>query len=33
MQADWAGVVFETLPWRATGTCILRALDDVQMLL
>ncbi|GLI63290.1 hypothetical protein VaNZ11_006196 [Volvox africanus] len=33
MQADWAGVVFETTPWRSTGTTILRALDDVQMLL
>ncbi|KAG2430891.1 hypothetical protein HXX76_009864 [Chlamydomonas incerta] len=33
MQADWAGVVFETMAWRATGTTILRALDDVQMLL
>lgn len=33
MQADWAGVVFETMTWRATGTTILRALDDVQMLL
>ncbi|GFR44543.1 hypothetical protein Agub_g5814 [Astrephomene gubernaculifera] len=33
MQADWAGVVFDTTPWRATGTTILRALDDVQMLL
>ncbi|EFJ50020.1 dynein heavy chain 6 [Volvox carteri f. nagariensis] len=33
MQADWAGVVFDTMPWRSTGTTILRALDDVQMLL
>ncbi len=33
MQADWAGVVFETTTWRATGTTILRALDDIQMLL
>jgi hypothetical protein len=33
MQADWGGVAFEHMPWRATGTHILRALDDVQMLL
>ena len=26
-------MVFETMDWRATGTLILRALDDVQALL
>lgn len=30
MQAEWAGVCFETLPWRATGCTILRAVDDIQ---
>ncbi|KAA6419936.1 MAG: dynein heavy chain axonemal [Trebouxia sp. A1-2] len=33
MQGDWAGVAFDTLEWRATGTCILRGLDDIQTLL
>ena len=28
MQGDWSGTVFETMDWRATGTVILRALDD-----
>lgn len=32
-QADWSGVAFDTLEWRATGTFILRGLDDVQTLL
>jgi dynein heavy chain len=30
MQAEWAGLCFETLPWRATGCTILRAVDDIQ---
>ncbi len=25
------GVALETLPWRATGTCILRGVDDIQV--
>ncbi len=33
MQADWSGVAFEYMAWRSTGTSILRALDDIQMLL
>lgn len=32
-QADWTGVAFDTLEWRATGTFILRGLDDIQTLL
>lgn len=28
---DWAGVVFDHMPWRSTGTSILRALDDIQV--
>ena len=32
-QADWSGVAFDTLEWRATNTYILRGLDDVQTLL
>lgn len=30
MLAEWAGLCFETLPWRATGCTILRAVDDIQ---
>lgn len=33
MQADWTGVCFDTMDWRATGTFILRGLDDIQTLL
>ena len=33
IQGDWVGVAFEYMPWRATGTFIMRALDDIQMLL
>ncbi|DBA79602.1 TPA: hypothetical protein ACH3X1_008288 [Trebouxia sp. C0004] len=33
MQGDWTGVAFDTLEWRATGTYILRGLDDIQTLL
>ena len=33
MQADWSGVRFDYMVWRNTGTSILRALDDIQMLL
>lgn len=33
MQGDWSGVRFESMVWRSTGTYILRALDDIQMLL
>ncbi|KAK9829119.1 hypothetical protein WJX72_004004 [[Myrmecia] bisecta] len=33
MQADWNGVVFDCMDWRATGTSILRGLDDIQTLL
>lgn len=30
MQAEWAGLCFDTLSWRATGCTILRAVDDIQ---
>ena len=33
MQAEWSGVKFDYMAWRSTGTYILRALDDIQMLL
>ncbi|KAG1667277.1 hypothetical protein FOA52_012566 [Chlamydomonas sp. UWO 241] len=33
MQGDWVSIVFEAKPWRATGTSILKGLDDIQMLL
>uniref|UniRef100_A0A383V949 AAA+ ATPase domain-containing protein n=1 Tax=Tetradesmus obliquus TaxID=3088 RepID=A0A383V949_TETOB len=33
MQADWAGVCFDSAPWRATGSSILRGVDDIQQLL
>ncbi|KAF6265404.1 dynein heavy chain 6 [Scenedesmus sp. NREL 46B-D3] len=33
MQSDWAGVVFDSAPWRATGSSILRGVDDIQQLL
>jgi len=33
MQGDWAGIMFEYLPWRETGTFILKSLDETQMLL
>ena len=33
VQGDWMGVAFDTLEWRATGTYILRGLDDIQTLL
>eukprot|EP00899_Mesostigma_viride_P002516 jgi/Mesvir1/12265/Mv00478-RA.2 len=33
MQSEWAGVKFEYVAWRNTGTTILRAMDDIQMLL
>ena len=33
MQGDWMGARFESMPWRATGTFILRALDDIQVCL
>lgn len=33
MQGEWAGVQFELVAWRETGTCILRGLDELQMLL
>jgi dynein heavy chain len=33
MQGEWAGVQFDTVAWRETGTCILRGLDELQMLL
>lgn len=32
-QGDWSGVAFETMEYRGTGTYILKALDDIQMLL
>jgi dynein heavy chain, axonemal len=31
MAADWSGLAFDYMPWRTTGTFILRALDDVQV--
>lgn len=33
MQHDWNGVKLEYIVWRNTGTYILSALDDIQMLL
>lgn len=33
MQGDWSGVELESMAWRNTGTSILRALDDIQMVL
>lgn len=33
MQADWAGLCFDTAPWRSTGTSVLRNVDAVQQLL
>jgi hypothetical protein len=30
MQAQWAGLCFDTTPWRATGCSILRGVDDIQ---
>lgn len=33
MQGEWAGVKFDYIKWRETGTCILRGLDELQMLL
>jgi dynein heavy chain len=33
MQGEWVGVSFDTMAWRATGTSVLRGLDDIQMLL
>lgn len=30
MQAEWAGLCFETTSWRATGCTILRGVDDIQ---
>ena len=33
LQADWSGVAFDPLEWRATNTYILRGLDDIQTLL
>lgn len=33
MANEWQGVKFEYSEWRDTGTCILKALDETQMLL
>lgn len=33
MQSDWAGICFDSTPWRATGSSILRGIDDIQQLL
>ncbi|MEW5317509.1 MAG: hypothetical protein WDW38_008798 [Sanguina aurantia] len=33
MQGDWTGARLESVGWRSTGTTILRALDDLQMML
>ncbi len=33
LQGDWAGVAFDSMSWRSTGTSILRGLDDIQQLL
>ena len=33
MLGDWQGIKFEYGVWRNTGTYILKALDDIQMLL
>ena len=33
MQKDWSGVVFERKAWRETGSYILNATDEIQILL
>ena len=33
MLGNWEGVRFETMPWRNTGTSILKGSEDTQMLL
>jgi hypothetical protein len=33
MQAEWSGVALESVPWRATGTGVLRGTDEIQQLL
>ncbi|XP_066944541.1 dynein axonemal heavy chain 3-like [Macrobrachium rosenbergii] len=33
MKGEWANVLFEFKPWRETGTSILAAVDDIQVLL
>lgn len=33
MQADWADVHFDSMPWRSSGSSILRGVDDIQQLL
>lgn len=33
MQSDWAGVHFDSMPWRSSGSSILRGVDDIQQLL
>ena len=33
MQAAWTGVKFEYGPWHATGTTVLRGVDDLQQML
>ena len=33
MQADWAGIHFDSMPWRSSGSSILRGVDDIQQLL
>ena len=33
MQKDWTGVVFERKAWRETGSYILNATDEIQILL
>jgi dynein heavy chain len=32
MRADWATVNLTVLPYRDSGTCILSAVDDIQVL-
>eukprot|EP00002_Diphylleia_rotans_P005088 TRINITY_DN140_c1_g1_i4.p1 TRINITY_DN140_c1_g1~~TRINITY_DN140_c1_g1_i4.p1 ORF type:complete len:4263 (+),score=965.99 TRINITY_DN140_c1_g1_i4:204-12992(+) len=33
MQSEWSDISFDTAPYRETGTSILRALDDIYILL